>query len=285
MFRRIIPIVLVLALATLACGLNVSLPVGAVTPAPDVTDEILIPAPEGGGEVSLDLAFGAGELSLSPGGGESLVEGTATYNIPDFKPEITTEGSSVSIKQGEYKFTGFPNFDGVKNEWDLKLGETPLSLTIQGGAYKALYEFGGLSLTSLFVKDGASDVNMAFSLPNQAEMSLLRYETGASNVTLTGLGNANFNTMVFKGGAGNYRLDFSGAFRRDGTVTIETGISNFTLIIPEGVDVQVRVEGGLTNVSVPMGWAQDDSTYTRSGSGPKLTILVEIGAGNLTLSD
>ena len=35
-------------------------------------------------------------------------------------------------------------------------------------------------------------------------MALFRYETGASKVKLTGLANANFGTMDFNSGAGDY---------------------------------------------------------------------------------
>ena len=92
----------------------------------------------------------------------------------------------------------------------LKLGETPMELEINAGAYQGQYEFGGLALTGLTIKDGASDVDLSFSEPNRTEMSVFRYETGASNVELTGLANANFSTLIFNGGAGDYTLDFSG---------------------------------------------------------------------------
>lgn len=284
MYRYIIPIILFLALTTLACGVQVSLPVKTVTPGPELTDEINIPVPTGSGSVNLKIAFGAGSLSLSPGSGNDLVAGTAIYNVPDLKPEITTQGTSVTIEQGTYKITGIPNLEGMKNEWDLELGSVPMALTIQAGAYDAEYELGGLSLTSLTVQDGASDVEISFSSPNKTNMSILRYETGASSVKMGDLGNANFSTLIFKGGVGNYTLDFSGNLQRDGAVTIESGISNLTLIVPEGIPAQVTVEGGLSNVNVGSDWAMVGNVYSRQGSGPALTFVVKIGAGNLTIS-
>ena len=286
MFRYIIPIILVLTLVTLACGVDINLPVKMVTPGPEVTDDINVTLPSTSNDVNLKLAFGAGSLYLAPGGGNSLVTGTATYNLPDLKPKITTAGSSVSIKQGEYKITGIsniPNLEGLKNEWDLKLGDIPLALTIQAGAYDAHYDLGGLSLKSLTVQDGASDVVLSFSSPNKTTMSLLRYETGASSVDIKGLGNANFSTFIFKSGAGNYTLDFSGDLKRDGTVTIDSGISNITLLIPAGIPVQVTVEGGLSNVNAGAGWTTQGNVYTQSGSGSSLTFVIKIGAGNLTI--
>ncbi|MDO9130510.1 MAG: hypothetical protein Q7U34_11655, partial [Anaerolineales bacterium] len=67
-------------------------------------------------------------------------------------------------------------------------------------------------------------------------------------------------------------------------VSVETGVSNMTLVIPAGVPVQLTVESGLSNVNIPEGWAKNGNVYTQTGSGPALTIIVEIGAGNLTIS-
>jgi hypothetical protein len=127
-------------------------------------------------------------------------------------------------------------------------------------------------------------VKMDFASPNPAQMSLLSYETGASNVSLTGLGNANFASLVFHSGAGNYTLDFGGPILRSGSVDIQTGISNMTLVIPSGVPVQLSVEGGLSNVPYDSGWSKNGNVYTQPGSGPQLTIVAHIGAGNLTLT-
>jgi hypothetical protein len=115
-------------------------------------------------------------------------------------------------------------------------------------------------------------------------MSLLSYSTGASNVSLTGLGNANFASLEFNSGAGNYALDFSGQFQRNGSVHIGTGVSNLTLVIPSGIPVQITVDGGLSNVTHDSSWTKNNNVYSQAGTGSQLTIVVEIGAGNLTIT-
>ena len=72
-------------------------------------------------------------------------------------------------------------------------------------------------------------------------MTVFRYETGASSVKLTGLANANFGTLIFNSGAGDYTLDFSGTLKRDATITVSSGISNLILVIPDGVTANVTV--------------------------------------------
>lgn len=282
MNKKIIPILLAVFLITTACGFGFQLPERA-TPEPEVTDEVNVPIPSSG-KARLTLSFGAGEMYLSPGAADSLVEGEATYNYSQIKPVIKTDGDSVSIQAGEGKFNTFPNFRDLTNRWDFKLGSTPMDLTIESGAYTGDFEFGGLALTGLTVKDGAATVDLSFASPNKAEMSILRYETGASTVKMIGLANANFGTLNFSGGAGDYTLDFSGDLQRSATATIEAGLCNMILVIPEGVHAAVTVEGGAANVNYGPGWSHNGDVYTQDGEGPTLTILVSIGAGNLTLT-
>ncbi len=207
MIRKLLPVLLVLALSTIACGFHVSVPINTITPGPMVTDQINVPLPDTTQTVDLSLAFGAGTLKIQPGA-TALVSGTAKYNIADFKPVVTSNGSTVRIEQGNWHLKGIPDLSNIKNEWDLSLGNQPLNLSIEAGAYQAEYQLGGLALTNLTVKDGASDVKMNFASPNLAEMSLLSYETGASNVSLTGLGNANFASLTLPQRSGKLHTRF-----------------------------------------------------------------------------
>lgn len=272
------------ALVSLACAVNVNLPATQVKTGPVVTDDIQIPVPDAS-DVDLTLSLGAGQLNLKPGAETGLVEGTVTYNVADFKPTLTTEGGSIMLEQGELNISGIPQFDeDVQNDWELVLGNSEMTLHINAGAYVGKYDLGGLSLKNLYISDGAADVNLDFSAPNLVEMGVFDYSTGASNLTLTNLANANFSTLIFKSGAGNYTLDFSGDFQRDTNVKIEAGLSTVKIIVPQGMNVKLSFDGGLTNISPSGDWEKiNDTTYTQSGEGPTLTITVEMGAGNLEL--
>jgi len=279
MNAKIISAILVLSLASMACGFSVNLP-SQPKPGPEVKENITVADP-GSDETRVSLSFGAGKLTLSPGA-ETLVDGTAIYNVEDLKPEIVTDGSHIEIKQGN--FNSLPPFKGMKNEWDLKLGSVPMDLVISAGAYDGTIELGGLSLKSLEVKDGASNVDLSFSQPNPIAMSVLRYATGASDVKLSGLANANFSTLTFSGGAGNYTLDFSGQLQQDAVVTIDAGLGNLSLLIPEEVPAKVTVEGTAVNIDHGSSWSQNGQDYTQNGKGPTLTVIVKMAAGNLLIS-
>lgn len=276
---KLFTFIAILALASLACGINIPEP---PTPGPDVTEDIMIEYPEAE-EINLKLRFGAGEFTLNPGA-DILVDGTATYNYDELKPEIITDGGDVEVRVGDGNLNVFPNLNNINNEWDLKLGDQPINLFLESGAYEGTFELGGLSLTRLDISDGASTVELNFSEPNPAEMSTFTYNTGASDLKITGLANANFALMDFSSGAGDYTLDFSGDLQRDASIKIESGLSNIIIVVPDGVNAIVTVEGGLSNVNAGSGWSRSGDIYKQEGEGPTLTFVIEMGAGNLTLT-
>ncbi len=283
--KYILSAALVLALVSMACGFNINLPVTNFKTGPTQTFDIQIPMPGGSSTgAELNLEFIAGDLKLAPGASGDLASGTATFNVEEFKPKIQTNGSSNSIIVGDLNIKGIPKFSGdLKNELDLKLSNTPMSLNIKAGAYNGNFELGGLSLENLSISDGGSNFTGAFSEPNHVEMSTFTYSTGASTVNLKGLANANFTQMNFSSGAGDYTLSFDGDLKRDASVMIDSGLGTVNIFVPQGVNARVNYEGGLSSVNKDSSWEQNNTLYSLPGSGPTLTITVKMGAGTLNL--
>lgn len=283
--KKIVLLLAVLALTTLACGITIDMPITTdIKTGPTVMEEILVLDPNPEADVlDVYLSFGAGELTINPGG-DALIEGTAVYNVEDLRPEVKSSDGKVELSTGNLEIQGIPSFDDrMENNWDLKLSERPMDLRIVAGAYSGDIELGALNLTDLRITDGAADVRVNFDAPNQTVMDNLRYETGASSVVLTNLGNANFRSMIFQGGAGSYELDFSGDLQEDASVLVQTGLSSLTITVPDHLNVRVRVDGGLSNISTQGSWGQSGGVYTHSGEGPDLEITIEMGAGSVIL--
>lgn len=168
MNRKMIFLAIVtLAIVSLACSININLPSTDVKTGPTVTDNINVPLladPKAVADVT--LAFGAGNLTLQPGAEGALVNGTATYNVADFKPTVTIDSDNIRIDQGNLDLKGIPRFNqDVINDWKLSLGNNPLDLVIKAGAYTGNFELGGLSIRRLEVTDGASKVHLSFPNP------------------------------------------------------------------------------------------------------------------------
>jgi hypothetical protein len=252
MYRvKIIAVIAALGLATLACTFTFNDQVRSVSIGSLETSEIEVPAPESDEVSKVILEFGVGSLNLSPGATESLVSGTASYNVDEFEPEVTVNGTRVSISQQVDDTNLIPIFgDELENKWDLKLGSSPMELDITAGGYQGDFELGGIPLQELRIAEGAADTRLSFSDANPIVMDTLRYDTGASRASLSGLANANFQEMDFRSGAGEYRLDFSGQLQQDADVSIKSGLSSIVIVVPEGTPATVRFEGGLTNVEL-----------------------------------
>ncbi|HSL47311.1 MAG TPA: toast rack family protein [Anaerolineales bacterium] len=234
-------------------------------------------------DVIFDMALG--ELNLSNGADE-LLDGEIRYNVADWAPTVVRSNDSLTISQddGDYTRQGFPG-DDIVNVWDVRLGNVPMNLVVSAGAYDASMNLSGLPILRLTVQDGASQVEVRFDELNPEEMDRLSYQTGASEITFIGLANANFAEMNFDGGAGEYSFDFSGDLQRDAAVTIDVGLSSVRIIVPSGVSAQVDVEGGPGRVNANGTWQTEGDTYVNPGSGPQLTITVNVGAGDVHLAN
>ncbi|MHB8932362.1 MAG: hypothetical protein ACYC6H_02715, partial [Bellilinea sp.] len=171
----------------------------------------------------------------------------------------------------------------VVNSWDLLLGTSPIDLKVSAGAYEGSLDLSGVPLTNLDITDGASKATVEFNSANPVEMDTFSYKTGASQVNLFGIGNANANHFKFDGGAGDFTLDFSGELKQDLAVDINSGISSIKIIIPENVPARITISGGLNNISPSGTWSITGNTYEKTGTGPRIDIFIQMGVGSLKL--
>lgn len=268
-----------LMLLALACTIELPLPeVKLIAPQ---TYEVNEPYPKEE-PAELLIRMGAGELTLS-GGANSLVEGKIEYNVEGWEPKVLREGREVRIEQGVKSASFNWGVQNLINRWELELGERPIDFALEAGAYDGNLDFSEVPLTRLKISDGASKVRVVFNVPNPEVMRSFTYETGASNVTLKKLANANFEEMTFKGGAGNFTLDFSGKLQRDARVWIDSGLGNMTIIVPVDANCRIVLSSGLTNISTEGTWTILGQEYRTHGEGPQLRIDINVGVGNLKL--
>lgn len=285
--KRLIPIIItMLILSSMACGISIDIPAQKdIITGETVTENIEIPTPNVPDIVYLTITFGAGNLTIRPNSTNALLHGTATYNAEELKPIITSEGNIINIKQGNIKLEGFPDLNSkIINNWDLGIGSQKLDLQINAGAYKGDFDFGNLSISNLTINEGAAMTRISFSEPNKTSMKQFRYETGASEVSLYNLANANFENMSFQSGAGTYFLDFGGELKKDISVSIESGISSITINVPDQASAEVAIEGNFTNIEADEEWIKTPRGYKKTGGKNTIFIFVELNAGNLTLS-
>ncbi len=271
--------ILALAGATLACSFSVNAPEVKTIDTQELVVNEAVPTNVTAALVKIEM--GAGKLNVS-GGATSLVEGSIHYNVFGWDPVVTRETDGVRIHQNRIENFKIPGND-VINEWDLSLGTFPTDLEISAGAYEGSIDLSGVALTNLMVEDGASKATVEFNSMNPVEMTDFTYKTGASQVKIFGIGNANTSTFTFDGGAGDYTLDFSGKLQKDLDVKVNSGVSKIQISVPDGVPVRVTISGGLNNVSPRGTWSISGSVYEKEGTGPRIDIMVDMGVGSLDL--
>jgi len=234
-------------------------------------------------DVSLSIAMGIFTLT---GGAQSLLEGEVSYNVEDWKPVIISQDNALTVAQGRPGDTtrGFP-IGEIVNIWDVRLGDTPMNLTLHTAAADATLDLSGLPLQRLDIQDGASNSEIRFETLNPEEMESLSYRTGASAITFHGLANANFTEMIFEGRAGNYLFDFSGDLQREATVNIKVGFSNVQILVPPGVSAEVFLEGRPSNISMDGTWLQGTDHFQNGQGTPRLIIMLQMTAGDLELAN
>lgn len=279
MKKPLIAVIIVLALSSFACSIS-NIEMKTVDTRTVSVDEDL---PTNMEETELAFTMTGGTFNLNPGSGK-LVTGAISYNVEDWEPQITRSNNLFEIKQvNPFSFSGIPTND-VINDWDFALSAfLPINLTIEGGASENDFNLTGMQLTHLEIFQGASKTNLRFDAPNPVIMDELSFITGASSANLYGLGYANFNTMDFSAGAGDYSLDFSGKLSHDASVDIKATISNITIIIPAGMKAVIINDGTVSNINTEGTWLLSDDTFTTLEEGPTLTINLEMAVGNVTL--
>ncbi|MGD8996583.1 MAG: toast rack family protein [Anaerolineae bacterium] len=281
---------LALLISTLACTITPQIPdIRINVPTIEVGElqEERRSVPLSGTEpVDVDILFGAGRLELEAGVPDDLLSGYFRYNVERWAPEITFEGSELTIRQGgDEDAWGIPS-GNIRNRWELEFSPSlPLEMDLRAGAGEGELDLTDLMISSLDVDIGAGDFALRFDKPNAVAMDHLTLDTGASKIEVVGVGNANLQTMRLQGGVGDVSLDLTGGWSRSAEITVRAGAGALTLRLPKNVGVEVETRGGLTNVEA-YGLRQMGSTYTNDAFGEteiELRVSVTTGVGNVRL--
>ncbi len=255
-----------------------------------VTEELSIPFPEADNPL-LELSVAvAGNITAGPGD-EKLLEGTISYDVPEWKPEITQTENRVTVKQ--LSRVTWQAFESPVNDWNITMGKAkPFRLRVKTGVMRGEWDLGGLPLKGLDVETGVSQNRLGFSEPNPETVNMVSIQTGVGETRLTGLLNANFREMKVGGGVGEVRLDFTGAeLKEDANVRIEGGVGSFDITVDKDTRALFKV-GGLTHVNalgkiykVKGGFGRSEyaNDAYEEEEGPLLEFNITLGVGGITL--
>lgn len=253
------------------------------------TEPVSVPYP-GNTPCKLRLEIGIGKLILSPGG-EMLVDGAATCNVAEWKPEVTVDGGQVLVKQGQ-GWLLWPIWGNMKNEWDFKLGTTnPYELSVAKGVAEGTLSLGGIPLTAATIDIGAGKTTINFDRPNPQRADRVEFKTGAGELIANGLLNTSAARVNVKGGTGKVELDFNGeTLSQDMYGDIDLGVGEARITIKPGIPVRVSMSQGLGSINVigsfkPVGEHVYETPDFNTATGPKLTLKIGTGIGSVRVSN
>jgi hypothetical protein len=242
----------------------------------------------------LQVESAIGRLAVAPGATE-ILSGTALYNVAEFAPivQVDQDGNRSQVlmrQQHDLDPTRLISMGDRTNAWDLRVGTAvPFqSLRLFLGAGQGTLDLGGVAAQQVAVFLGTGEVSLAATgAPFLTDELAVFVGTGEAHVDLRQ--SESISTSV-EMGMGEIVLDLRSDWQHDGTVRVNQGLGDVTLILPEEVGVRVHVSGvGDTiaqGVSRPPVADEEKGVYANSAyatSPVTVEVTVERGMGSVRL--
>lgn len=197
--------------------------------------------------VRVHVEYGAGRFTVRAIDEGLLYRMRLRYDEDRFEPVADLSGNELRL--GTESHGRGVDFDKHSGELEVELARgIPMDLDLEFGAVRADIDLGGLALTDLELSTGASESTVDISEPNPSSMGTARFEVGAAEFTMRGLGNLNAERIDLDAGVGELTLWLDGRWRRDAAISIDMGLGSLELRIPEGLGVRLRKDSFLTSL-------------------------------------
>ncbi len=232
------------------------------------------------------LEYAAGSLHLTPGQPTELYRMDVSYDEDRFVPVSDFDAATGSVVLG-LRAAGDGGVRVISRNQLRQVATVAISprvdlaLDLTLGAADAAVELGGLRVSSLELKTGASRAVISFSRPNATRCSHATFSAGAAEISVLGLGNSRCDEIEFEGGMGSVTLDFSGTWRSSAHVEVRMAVGGLTLRLPRQVGVRIAMDKFLSSFEpaglVRRGDAFESTNYDRSQRRLDLDITTAVG--------
>jgi serine/threonine protein kinase len=271
----------------------INLTVNKIQVTDPVTETIAIPVPEEVKNPRLEIEVMANRFELTSGGPHLLAEGTANYNVALLKPKVSLNGSTIRLGHegttSDVLLLMVNNFlrNDIRDDWSLRLGSMPMSLRLSTGTAMTNVQLKEYALNDFSITPGAAtEYDLVFLAPNTVEMETFEFSsTLVKRVNVSGLAYARPRNIRFGVDSGEFLLDFSGELQNDINVELGGNQGTFTLIIPEGIPVELKAkQPNNISLDVPTTWEQQSSgQFSYPGQGHTIYIDVGLDSGGVKL--
>jgi hypothetical protein len=206
----------------------------------------------GEARLSARVEYGAGSLRIEPGQPGELYRMNLSYDEDRFVPVSDFDASSRTVVLG-LRASGQGGVRVVSQNQLRQLATIALSpradlaLDLSIGAVDADVELGGLRISDLGLKTGASRATVRFSRPNGMRCRHAAFSAGAAEVSVFGLGNSRCEEIEFEGGIGKVLLDFGGVWSSSARVAVKIAMGEMTLRLPRRVGIRLAMDKFLSS--------------------------------------
>ena len=214
---RLTPFLILIVLALIVSACKPRLATG-----PEQTYAVDVPSPETSNamNVTLEMAVPQGGLALA-GGAEGLIQGTITYNAANYEPQMTNGDGALLIRQAEPgpKSVVVSVQKNLINQWDLRLGDTPMNVEIhlENGEYTIDFARSLPANFNATVNAGVGKVNLIIN-PSLATQVIIGEHTDLLEITTRG--DWTQTGDVYQTGSGSPALTIT-VNMRGGTLTVD----------------------------------------------------------------
>lgn len=239
-------------------------------------------------ESSLDVTvrYGAGHFQLRAAEDRLLYRMQLRYDEENFEPiadyeagrlQLGVDGVGHDIHVGKERDGG---------ELDVELSRRlPMELALELGAVRADVDLGGLAVSGLRLKTGASESRLDVSSPNSASLGHASFEVGAADFTARHLGNLNAREIEVSAGVGSVTLEFTGAWQRNADVKVDMGLGSLEMRFPRGLGVKIEKSTFLTSFD-PEGLIKHGNAYYSpdwEDAANRITVDVDAAFGSISV--
>jgi hypothetical protein len=240
------------------------------------------------------LAYAAGTLRLVPGRPAELYRMDISYDEERYVPvsDFDAARGSVSLGLRPSGQGGIRVVSKSQLRQAANLTFSPrvdLDLEVALGAVDADLELGGLRISQLNLKAGASRAVVRFSEPNGVRCRSAELSAGAAELSVIGLGNSRCDRIEFEGGIGKVMLDLSGSWSTSSQVAVKMAMGEMTLRLPRGIGIRLTLDKFLSSFQpadlVRQGNSFVSPNYTRAERRLDLDVTTAVGGVTVEWAD
>jgi hypothetical protein len=219
------------------------------------------------------VEYAAGDLRIGEGSASNLYRMDLSYDESRYAPVSDYDSGNrtavLGLRPAGEGGVRAVSREQLSQEATVSLSpKTDLALDLSLGAADAEVELGGLRVTDLRVKTGASRTVIRFSQPNGVRCQSASFTAGAADVAVLGLGNSRCDGIAFEGGVGKLLLDFTGKWTSSSDVRVRMAMGELTLRLPRQAGIRLSMDKFLSSFD-PVGLVRRGNAFESANYDPK----------------